>query len=152
MVVVDTDGTILAGLQRVKVLKAMGRGEENTPVRNAEVDRQVAKEEKEIIHEHLSLFSSFEKYSLDLLELCDDSEKLAKKLVSNWLKRYMFKDEKNVSGKIRKAVNYFSSYDKHLLYSRPLSLEKLNEFDLKIELADEPLQDLLWETHILLNH
>ena len=33
-----------------------------------------------------------EKYSLDLLELCEDSEKLAKELVSTWLNKYMFKE------------------------------------------------------------
>lgn len=33
-----------------------------------------------------------EKYSLDLLELCNDSEKLSKELVTSWLNSYMFKD------------------------------------------------------------
>ena len=32
-----------------------------------------------------------------------------------------------------------------------MSLDKLAEFDLKIELADATLQKLLWEAHILLN-
>ena len=63
----------------------------------------------------------------------------------------MFKDEKNVSRKIKKAVNYFSDYDTHLMHSRPLPLEKLAEFGLKIEFADEKLQELLWESYILLN-
>lgn len=92
-----------------------------------------------------------EKYTLDLLELCDDSEKLSKDLVSTWLKKYMFGEKKGDYRKIRKAVNYFSDYDKHLMHSRPLPLDKLAEFDLKIEVADETLQDLLWEAYILLN-
>jgi hypothetical protein len=37
------------------------------------------------------------------------------------------------------------------MHSRPLPLDKLAEFDLKIELADDTLQDLLWESYILLN-
>lgn len=36
------------------------------PISNAEVDRIVAKKEKEIIHEHLSLFSSFDKDTLEI--------------------------------------------------------------------------------------
>lgn len=44
-----------------------------------------------------------------------------------------------------------SAYDKHLMHSRPLPLEKLAEFGLKIELAEDMLQDLLWEAYILLN-
>lgn len=92
-----------------------------------------------------------EKLSLETLELCEDSEKLATELVSTWLKKYMFKDEKDADGKIKKAVKYLSDYDKHLVHSRPLSSEKLIELGLKIKLADKTLQELLWEAYILLN-
>lgn len=92
-----------------------------------------------------------EKYSIELLELCEDSEKLSKELVTAWLKEYMFNNDNNTTGKIKKAVNYFSDYDKHLLHSRPLSLKKLEKFNLNIEFADPILQELLWEAYILLN-
>jgi len=109
---------------------------------------RIAKEGPESLPAYIPLI---EKYSLDLLELCEDSEKLSKELVSTWLKKYMFAGKKSADKKIKKAVEYFSDYDTHLLHSRPLSLEKLAEFDLKIELADAMLQGLLWETYILLN-
>ena len=109
---------------------------------------RIAKEGPEALPAYIPLI---EKYSLELLELCEDSEKLSKKLVSSWLKKYMFKGEKNVSKKIKKAVTYFSDYDTHLMHSRPLPMDKLTAFGLKIELADETLQDLLWESYILLN-
>lgn len=92
-----------------------------------------------------------EKYTIELLELCEDSEKLSKKLVSDWLKEYMFENKKWISPKIKKVVTYFSDYDKHLLHSRPLCLKKIKKFGLNIEMADETLQELLWEAHILLN-
>ena len=92
-----------------------------------------------------------EKYSIELLELCEDSEKLSKELVTAWLKEYMFNNDKNATGKIKKAVDYFSDYDKHLLHSRPLSLKKLEKFNLNIKFADPVLQELLWEAYILLN-
>lgn len=92
-----------------------------------------------------------EKYSLDLFELCRDSEKLSKELVSSWLKKYMFAGEHNNGRKIKKAVSYFSNYNTHKLHSRPLSPDKLSSFGLKIKIANDTLRDLLWEAHILLN-
>jgi hypothetical protein len=92
-----------------------------------------------------------EKYSLDLFELCEDSEKLSKDLVSSWLKKYMLCKEPNCANKIKKAVAFFSDYDKHKIHSRPLMSDKLKSFGLKVESATGDLEDLLWEAHILLN-
>lgn len=109
---------------------------------------KIAKEGPESLPAYIPLI---EKYSLDLLELCDDSERLSKKLVSEWLKEYMFKGQKNMSRRIKQAVDYLSDYDQHLMHSRPLLLKKLQKFNLNIKLADEPLQELIWEAYILLN-
>ncbi|MDP3724330.1 MAG: hypothetical protein Q8R11_01710 [bacterium] len=92
-----------------------------------------------------------EKYSLDLFELCEDSEKLSKELVSSWLAKYMFAGQRNTGRRIKRAVSYFSDYNTHKLHSRPLSMHKLSDFGLKIELAGDKLSDLLWEAYILLN-
>lgn len=92
-----------------------------------------------------------EKYSLDLFELCEDSEKLSKELVTSWLRKYMFAGEKNNARKIKKAASYFSDYDTHKIHSRPLTPEKLSSFGLKIEVATNPLRDLMWEAYILLS-
>lgn len=121
--------------------RSIKRGFEN-------VKEKIRKEGPESLPAYIPLI---EKYTIHLLELCDDSEKLSKRLVTEWLKRYMFKNEKNPDWKIRKAVEYFSSYDKHLLHARPLPLSKLNKFKLNIRFADNELQELLWEAHILLN-
>lgn len=92
-----------------------------------------------------------EKYSLDLLELCEDSEKLSRTLVSDWLHKYMFEGKKGFSKLISKAVVFFSNYDKHLLHSRPLVFSRISKYDLKIELGDPTLSSLMWESFILLN-
>ena len=89
--------------------------------------------------------------SLELLELCEDSEKLSIALVSSWLKEYMFEGKTDSDEKIKSAVKYLSNYDEHLMHSRPLSIEKLSSFGLNIKYADDTLQDLLWEAHILIN-
>lgn len=91
-----------------------------------------------------------EKYSLDLLELCDDSEKLSKELVTDWLTEYMYSGEEKKK-EIEDIVDYFSSYDKHLMHSRPLLFKKLKALNIKIEIADKPLRKLIWEAYIMLN-
>jgi hypothetical protein len=92
-----------------------------------------------------------EKYSLDLLEMCEDSENLSRELVSNWLRNYMFKDEKNNGRKIRKIVTFFTNYDKHKMHSRALTIDKMTGYGLKVSTADDRLQELLWEIYILLS-
>jgi len=92
-----------------------------------------------------------EKYSLDLLELCEDSEKLSKDLVSEWIRIFMLKETEVYENQIKEAVDFFSDYDKHLLHSRPLIISKLNKFKLNIEQADNELSQLLWESYIHLN-
>jgi len=92
-----------------------------------------------------------EQYSLDLFELCEDSEKLSKELVSSWLEKYMFSGERSNSRKIKKAALFFSNYNIHKIHSRPLTFDKLVGFGLKLEIASTPLSDLMWEAYILLN-
>ncbi|RMG25801.1 MAG: hypothetical protein D6730_10235 [Bacteroidetes bacterium] len=91
-----------------------------------------------------------EKYSLDLLEICEDSEKLSKELVTTWLCEYMFNGTKTEDD-VEQTVNYFSDYDTHLLHSRPLVFKKIKAFGLNISLADGDFQDLIWEAYLLLN-
>lgn len=92
-----------------------------------------------------------EKYSLHLLELCDDSENLSKRLVTDWLKECMYKGVDDADAKIEAVVDFFSAYDTHLTHSRPLVFDKIKDFGLTISLADGELKDLLWEVYILIN-
>jgi len=92
-----------------------------------------------------------EKYSLELLEICEDSEKLSKELVTEWLKSYMLKNEPD-EARIKKAVDFFSDYDSHLIHSRPLVLEKIKDLNLNVSRADQNLNELLWEAYILLEN
>lgn len=91
-----------------------------------------------------------EKYTLPLLEICDDSEKLSKELVKTWLRQYMFADQKNIGKKISQIVKYFSDYDTHLTHARPISIEKLSKYKLNISYASDDLSVLMWEVHIML--
>ena len=92
-----------------------------------------------------------EKYTIDLLEQCEDALNLSKILVSSWLKTYMLGDGKDHEEQIKKAVDYFSDYDTHLTHSRPLVFSKTQEFGLNIFLSEGELTELLWEVHLLLD-
>jgi hypothetical protein len=120
--------------------RSIKRGFEN-------VKKKIIEEGPEALPAYLPLI---EKYTLDLLELCDDSEKLSKELVRNWIRKYMFKG-KISSSIIKKAIDYFSDYDRHLIHARPLTFNKIKHLKLNIETADAPLSELLWESYILLN-
>lgn len=90
-----------------------------------------------------------EKYSLELLELCDDSERLSKELVKEWLSSYMIPESDET--KINSIVDYFSDYDNHLLHSRPLMFDKIKNLGINIEYASDDLNDLLWEAYIVID-
>ncbi|MCM0042711.1 MAG: hypothetical protein NBV61_08110 [Algoriphagus sp.] len=92
-----------------------------------------------------------EKYSLDLLEICEDSEKLSKELVSDWITDFMLKGKEKHSGQVKDSVEYFSDYDTHLLHSRPLVISKLKKFDLNIYQSEDPLTELIWEAYVHIN-
>ena len=91
-----------------------------------------------------------EKYSLELLEICEDYERLSKELVTLWLTEYMFGGEQ-VGETIITAVDFFASYDEHKTHSRSLTFGRVKHLGLNISLADGELRSLLREAHILLN-
>jgi len=91
-----------------------------------------------------------EKHSLEILEICDDSLKLSKELVTEWLGKYMFAGTEATEA-INRAVDFFSDYDTHKTHSRPLMFDKLRGLGLKISIAEPPLRNLMREAYILLN-
>ena len=92
-----------------------------------------------------------EKYTLELLEICEDYEQLSQELVKAWLLRYMFKNDLSQVELIQDAVSFFSDYDTHRTHSRPLTFSKIKHLKLNIKLAEQELGDLLREAHILLD-
>jgi hypothetical protein len=110
------------------------------------VKDHIKKEGPEALPPYIPLI---EKYTLPLLEICDDSEKLSKELVKTWLKNYMFVGQKNIGKRISQIVKYFSDYDTHLTHARPISIEKLQKYKLNLSYSETDLAELLWEMHIM---
>jgi hypothetical protein len=111
------------------------------------IQQKIKEEGPEALPAYIPLI---EKYSLELLELCEDSEKLSKELVTGWLSDHMLSSNEK-SKKLDKAVDYLASYDTHLLHSRPLTIKKLSGLGLNVKTAEQELSDLLWEAYTLLD-
>lgn len=62
----------------------------------------------------------------------------------------MFEGKKSPKD-IEDTVKYFSDYDTHLLHSRPLLYKEIKGFGLNISIAEDNLQELIWEAYIMLN-
>lgn len=90
-----------------------------------------------------------EKYSLELLEICEDYERLSRELATQWLSEYMFRGQGN-SEIIERAVDFFSSYDDHKTHSRALTYRRLQPLGLHITSAEGELKNLMREAHVLL--
>lgn len=89
-----------------------------------------------------------EKYSLHLLEICDDAEDLAKGLVEEWMRDHMFGGDDDKEEIVEEAKEYFSAYEEHKLHSRPLTFQDVNHLDLNIRVAEGDLKELIREAYI----
>lgn len=119
--------------------RALRRGFENAR-------RALTEEGPEALPAYIPLI---EKYSLELLEICEDYERLSRELATLWLSQYMFKNRAETD-RIARAVEFFSSYDEHKTHSRALTYRRLEPLGLNITQASGEIKTLLREAHILL--
>lgn len=91
-----------------------------------------------------------------LLQICVNSETLAKTMVSDWLAKYMFHNDDPAEAK-RKAEHVaeeLSAYGKRLSHARRVGREELRGLGLKVvDLEDDPeLQDRVLTVHHCFDH
>lgn len=86
-----------------------------------------------------------EQYGPALLIQCEHAIDLSKTLVTNWLREYMFKDEKDADEKSKDIAKKLSQHTHFKSHARHISRETAKEFGLKIiDLENDPkLQDLV---------
>lgn len=98
-----------------------------------------------------------QQYGPSLLVECENAITLTQKLVKDWLKKYMLKDEEN---KARKAnqISKFLGNNKHLSHGRMIRIEELQEKGVKISAAStcepnlsEAIQDINYATLLTFN-
>lgn len=89
-------------------------------------------------------------YGPSLLSECDRSLALSNKLVTKWLKRYMFSGEKNAGRKAAQIARYLTSKVQFQSHARRIGIEDLQGKGVKIlDLRTQSkLQNAVWELHL----
>jgi len=78
---------------------------------------------------------------IGFLDFCEKTIEMSKSRVSEWLDKYMFKDDEDKQG--RAIANWLGDFDEHMTHGRPINYKTAREKGLKINLLedDSKLQD-----------
>lgn len=99
--------------------------------------RDAVKKDPDALGVYLPLLN---KLDLSIFEICKNAEKLAKKLVRDWLRTYMFRGDPRAGQKAAKATKFLSSHRDRLSHSRPITVDTLKkQLQLRVfDLRDTP--------------
>lgn len=88
-------------------------------------------------------------YLPGLLTQCEDSRALAVKMVSSWLKRYMFKADSDAEQKAEQIANWFADYEAFQSHGRRVGPEQAIQKAVKVTRleSDGKLQDAVLSVH-----
>lgn len=89
-------------------------------------------------------------YGPSLLSECDRSLALSNKLVTEWLKKYMFSTERNKGRKAALVARYLTSKVQFQSHARRIGIDDLQAKGVKIlDMRTQPdLQSAVWELHL----
>lgn len=90
-----------------------------------------------------------QQYGPALLEQCATAEELARRLATDWLNSYMFKDETEGAAAAEVAAGFFADHGRHQSHALGISREQAREVGIVIDDLedDERLQDALLSVH-----
>ena len=93
-------------------------------------------------------------YMPGLLTQCIDSRKLAVRMVSAWLKEYMFANDNDAELKANAIAEWFADYDSFSSHGRRVSPDQAIEKGLKVSWLedDQDLQDAVLSVHHVAMH
>ncbi len=88
-------------------------------------------------------------YLPGLLTQCEDSRKLAVRMVSSWLKRYMFDGDVESEKKAGQIAEWFADYESFQSHGRRAGPDQAAEIGVKVSRleSDEALQDAVLSVH-----
>lgn len=88
-------------------------------------------------------------YAPGLLTQCEDSQRLASNMVSDWLRRYMLAGRADAEMQAREIADWFADYEGFRSHSRRVGIEQARSLGLKVSSleGDDTLQDLVLSIH-----
>lgn len=97
---------------------------------------------------------TLQQYFPGLLEICDDSTRLARTLAEEYLRENMFRGRASGADLARKAAEFFADDQIHIAHGRGIHRNQLLELDLEIEPLedDDVLQDAVLSVHHAFMH
>lgn len=92
---------------------------------------------------------TLQQYFPGLLEMCDDSTRLSKTLVEEYLREHMFAGRDDRADLARVAAEFFANDTIHIAHGRGIRSEQLREYAIEVEdlEADSALQDAVLSVH-----
>ncbi|MGI9193638.1 MAG: SDH family Clp fold serine proteinase [Actinomycetota bacterium] len=108
---------------------------------------------KEEISENPALLGAWvpilQQYGPALIIQCEKAEELARKLVGEWLEKYMFGAESNGAAKAKKVADWFADYATHPSHALGISRDEAKKIGANIQdlEKDQELQDLVLSVH-----
>ncbi len=90
-----------------------------------------------------------QQYGPALLEQCEKAEQLARRLVREWLEKYMFAGKRYASSRAEKVAAYFANYTLHQSHSLGIDRDQARAEGVVIRdlERDQTLQDLVLSVH-----
>jgi len=92
-----------------------------------------------------------QEFAPSLLVECENFIGLSKKLVTDWLTEFMFRDEKDAKKKAKKIANYLTDEKNTLSHARRIDASQLRKLGVKIKLLEEQgdkFQDAIRQLHL----
>jgi len=92
-----------------------------------------------------------QEFAPSLLVECENFIDLSKKLVTDWLVRYMFRGQRNAKQKAKKIADYLTNEKNTLSHARRVDAVQLRHLGAKIEILEEQetgLQDAIRQLHL----
>lgn len=88
-------------------------------------------------------------YLPGLLALCEDQREVAKRMVRQWLEKYMLRDDPDAAEKANTAAEWFANYEYFGSHGRRVSIDDVQNLGLKaVRLEeDQQLQDAVLSVH-----